>query len=125
MMKTLSAVLMMSAVALSGCVVRSGPANATPVSGPVQTSGGSGSSAIVVANQSSNTICYIHISPSSDSNWGPDRLGATETVGPGASRGWSVDPGNWDIQLQDCQHNELLEQRDVTVAGAGIQLTYQ
>lgn len=125
MTKSFSALVLVGAVALSGCIVRSGPANASPVSGPVQTSGGTGSSAVVVANQSSQTICYVNISPSSDSNWGPDRLGSTETIAPGASRGWSVDPGNWDMRLQDCNHNVLQEERNVAVAGAGIQLTYQ
>lgn len=121
MRMTRNALCLVGAIAFSGCFMHAG---STPVTGPVQTSGGTGTSAIVIANQGASAICYVHISPSETDDWGPDRLATSETIASGDTRGWSVDPGNWDIQLQDCNSNTLLEERDIAVSGAGIQITY-
>lgn len=90
---------------------------------PAQTSGGSGSSAFVISNQSSNTICYVYVSTNNDPNWGPDRLGSSETIPPAAQRAWNIEPGVWDMKFEDCQHHPVFERRGVPIQGAGVMVT--
>ncbi len=99
-------------LSLAGCIMRPGPGGdpANPSSG--------GASAIVVRNNSSATICYVNISSTSDSDWGGDQLASDETVGPGASRTWTVGAGSYDVRLQDCNHGTLAERRGISVNGA-------
>ncbi|MCS6800011.1 MAG: hypothetical protein NZ898_16095 [Myxococcota bacterium] len=118
-------------LAAGGCVLQAGPGGAnTTAYNPndaqmrdAQIDAGSGP-ALVIRNASNRTICYVQISPSSDSQWGPDRLGASETILPGRIRGWRVTPGNWDVRILDCDQNVLGEERNVRVQGQGTVLTY-
>jgi len=126
----MNARLLIATVALAllfttGCLIRSGPGDESE--GSTASSGGSsssGSSAIVVENASGRTICYAYISASSDSNWGPDRLGS-DVISPGESYGMPVSPGTYDFKLEDCDHNELLDRRAIAVSGTGVALTYR
>lgn len=55
---------------------------------------------LVVANQSTTgkAVTEVNYSNCSDPSWGPDRLPGGEELRPGASRGWSVTSGCWDIR---------------------------
>ena len=79
-------------------------------------------SEFLIVNQSQFTICYVHFSPTSDPNWGADRLGPTEVVNPGQQRGWAVPADTYDFQLQDCNHRVLMERRREPV-GSGQRRT--
>lgn len=101
-------------------------------SGCIMTDGGSTASGatngngppLVVRNNSSTKICYIQVSHSSQSTWGPDQLGAQETLDPGGTKGWNLtEAGEWDIRLLDCQQNSLVERR-ITVGPGGAEFTY-
>lgn len=89
--------------------------------GGVSSNGGA-AGVILIDNESSTTICYAMISSSSDPNWGPDQLGS-DTIPAGQSYAWSVGSGVWDVQLQDCDHSVMSEQRGVDVSSSGVMLT--
>jgi hypothetical protein len=70
-----------------------------------------------VINDSPQTICYVNFSLSTDTSWGPDRLGSTETIGPGASRAFETEPGIYDMRLLDCDQNVLFTQFRINLSG--------
>lgn len=97
--------------------------------GPVASGGGTMPSSqapaagtFLINNQTSGTICYAMFSPASDPNWGPDQLGSN-VITAGSSYSWTVGLGVWDVKLEDCDHNTLLERRGVDIQGAGTLLT--
>ncbi len=121
-----SALLVTGLVVGSGCGGPQAPAAEPASAGPAAPAEPASSGpALVVRNSSSQTICYVSFSPASDGSWGPDRLGASEVIAPGATRGWRVPASSYDIRLQDCDHNVILDRRGVAVAGEGVLLTYQ
>jgi hypothetical protein len=58
---------------------------------------------VAVINRTRDTICYLYLSPINDDSWSDDVLGST-TVSDGATRTIRVPPGNWDIRIENCQH---------------------
>ena len=97
------------------------PAGATH--GGVVTQGGN--THFAIDNQSSLTVCYVNVSETSNGNWGPDRLGSSETIPPGTSRYWTIDAGYWDFRFLDCNQRVLMERRSVSVDGGGIVVTFR
>ena len=73
------------------------------------------SAEFLIVNQSAMTICYVNFSPTTDPNWGEDRLGATEVIGPGQSRGWRVPADTYDFRLVDCNQRTLMERRGESI----------
>jgi hypothetical protein len=55
---------------------------------------------IVVKNASSLEIVVVNITACSDPTWGPDRLGPTETIAPGAQRSFTAAPGCQDVRAR-------------------------
>jgi hypothetical protein len=76
----------------------------------------------LVVNESAYTICYVNFSPTTDSMWGPDRLGAQEVIAPGQSRGWAVPADTYDFRLLDCNQQVLMERRGEPI-GSGQRRT--
>jgi hypothetical protein len=70
--------------------------------------------ALVLHNQSSQTICFVYMSFSSDPGWGPDWLG-DEFILPGESWSLGVSPNQYDLQLQDCAGNVLHEEYNLGI----------
>ena len=105
-----------------GCGSSMGSVETMPAGGGAATGG---SAAFAITNESSDTICYVYISPSDQSSWGPDQLSENETIQPGTARTWQLGSGNYDLRLEDCGRGRLLERRSVAIAGSGIQLTYR
>jgi len=59
---------------------------------------------VTIVNNTGYTIWYVYISPSTDSNWGPDRLGSTQTIRSGQSVTLNIpDPTvtQYDIKVID------------------------
>jgi len=70
-----------------------------------------------MVNNSGSTVCYVFISPSTDSAWGGDWLGRSETIGPGGSRNFAVPPGqDFDMMAADCDQNTLHDQRGIAIS---------
>ncbi len=74
---------------------------------------------MVVQNSSSQTICYVQLSPSSDSNWGNDQLASDEVIAPGGVREWEITSGMWDVRLLDCDQTPLYQQQGIAVEPNG------
>lgn len=68
-----------------------------------------------VHNGSSTEICFLYISPVSDTHWGPDVLGS-RTLSPDETDHYEMTPGAWDFKAEDCSHHELFQLRNQTVA---------
>ena len=60
---------------------------------------------ISIANETGYEVHYVYISPSSDDNWGSDKLGSDEVLRDGAFRRFSLPPLNvtrtYDIRIVD------------------------
>lgn len=59
-----------------------------------------GSATLVLINSTTTSVYFVYISECSSSDWGPDRLGASETIAVNASRSWTLDPGCWDVRAE-------------------------
>ncbi len=81
--------------------------------------GGGGSGAFVLENRSGQTICYVFISPSSQSTWGDDWLGSTEVVEDGQTREFNVSPGDYDLRADTCDNTAISEVYGITVSSSG------
>jgi hypothetical protein len=128
-MRGMNALVAWAALTLSAAC---GPTYAT--SGPTQAPAGATHGGVVVQggnthfaidNQSSVNVCYVQVSQTTNNNWGPDRLGSSETIPPGTSRYWTIDPGQWDFRFLDCNRRTLMERRGVGVDGSGIVVTFR
>ncbi|MEO0563217.1 MAG: serine protease [Chloroflexota bacterium] len=83
-----------------------------------------GEASLVVANNSRETICFVFISPSSASTWGEDQLGDTEVISSGATRSWDLESGTYDVRFLDCEGEEMLDERGISVRDGAFQLDY-
>ncbi|MBN1310247.1 MAG: hypothetical protein JXB30_02430 [Anaerolineae bacterium] len=78
---------------------------------------GSRQAGLTVVNNTDTEMCYIYISLSANATWGPDRLGDDETVPVGRSRTFSLSPGTWDVRIEDCSENVILEKGEIVISG--------
>ena len=85
----------------------------------VPTAGGGGAATVTLINQSGQSVCYVHISLSTEQYWGDDWLGSTEIVADGATRAFGVEPGTWDMQAQTCDGETIEEEYGNFVGPAG------
>jgi len=129
-MARLTLPLLAAAVLVSGCVVRSAPAEPTSCEftavGDEQVAEAAPAGedpALVVRNASSKPVCYVNISQSDSERWGPDRLGPNEVLDPGEVRGWRLPPNAYDVRLIGCDRQPLLDRRAIAVRDAGILMT--
>ena len=69
--------------------------------------GGSGGNVRIV-NELSVPVCFVQMSPSSQTTWGDDWLGPDEVISPGSSHSFDVptDRGPYDIRLSACPNGE-------------------
>src|SRR3990170_268563 len=81
--------------------------------------GGSGSGVFRLDNQSGQTICYVYISPTTNSEWGDDLLGATEVIETGQTRNFTVSAGDYDLRADTCDSIAISEVYGVTVPSSG------
>lgn len=62
---------------------------------------GPGTSELTIINSSSADWCELHMTLSTDANWGPDLLGGTLPAGGTHAEG-GIEPGTYDVQLIPC-----------------------
>jgi hypothetical protein len=85
----------------------------------------SGDLEITVVNRSPDDVCYVMISESDLETWGEDRLGAEETIEPGANRVFGLDAGTYDVRLETCDEAgmatawEISRNTTITVGASG------
>ena len=97
------------------------PVGPTPVT-PVGVVGGPVARMVDVhvVNGTGQVVCYLHVSPASDTQWGDDRLGE-QTLPPGAVLRMQLDSRypTWDLLAQDCDRGTLAELRDQPLPADG------
>lgn len=84
-----------AAALLACCAVLAVAACGDDSSGPSAPEG-----TLTITNASDQTILIVNFSTCDDPSWGDDRLGASETIAPGASRSWDVAPGCYDVRAR-------------------------
>jgi hypothetical protein len=115
--------ILSSALGASGCAGRQQPQQAPVIMAPQQQAVASAS--FVIENQSAESICYVNISPSTDTQWGPDQLGEAETLSPGTDRGWTLPLGNYDFRFLDCNQQTMMERRGIALNQTGVTVTFR
>jgi hypothetical protein len=76
---------------------------------------GGGQNTFYVENNSSTTVCYLYMAPSSQTEWGDDWLGS-DTLPTGTTFTISNLASNtYDLKAEDCSHNILATQLGVAV----------
>ncbi len=67
------------------------------------TGGTGGSVAMTLVNRTSDSVCYLYLSPPGEDSWGNDWLGSG-TLGAGEQQTLSLPHGQWDLRTENCQH---------------------
>ncbi len=62
---------------------------------------------LLLDNASGETICYVYISPTADTSWGPDRLENDEVIPAWENRAFTLAPGSYDLRADDCNQEML------------------
>jgi S1-C subfamily serine protease len=110
---------LLSAMTHAGPSGTGGPATPQPTAPP------EGSALFRIENQGTVPICYVYISPWTETTWGEDWLGPTETIQVGASRDFFVTPRiMYDLLLRDCSRADLADMRSIFVSDFGYTYTY-
>jgi len=65
--------------------------------------------------RSGAVVCYVFLSPSGAQNWGFDRLGVDEGIDVGGATAFIVPAGFYDLLAQDCDQNDIADERDLDV----------
>jgi hypothetical protein len=100
--------------ALTPCLVMLGLA-ACGDSGP---SGPTAQASLVLRNDAGSPIQVVRFARCEDPDWGSNRLGAGETIAPGAVRTWSIAPGCWDLHAGTTTHSGYWYDGEVNAGGA-------
>jgi hypothetical protein len=64
-------------------------------------------------NRDAGEICYVYIAPPAADSWGKDYLGSAETLPEGDVRVLFVRPGQYDIALENCDAEVVVEAYDI------------
>ncbi len=94
------------------------PVQPTPI--PDQPVAPTGTVELTVNNVSGATVCYIFISPNTDTTWGSDWLDSDQMVPDQQSVTFDVSPGIYDIRMADCDEGSVEQyyieiQQDTTI----------
>ncbi len=98
---------------LSSLVLGACGAARPAIDGRIQATGAPGR--FRLANASAWTVCFVYMSPSNYSGWGPDWLGSRETMMTGVARDFEVNAGTYDIKLETCQREVVFQRFGVEV----------
>lgn len=85
-------------------------------SATVETDHGTGAS-ITLSNVGQETVCYVYISPTTDTTWGDDELGPAQTISSGGTVEFIVGPGDYDLRAEACDQSVFIEEGDINVSG--------
>lgn len=73
-----------------------------------------------VENYMNSSICYLNVSPRDSDDWGWDLLGTSDIIEPGyAYTVYVVPDQKYDIQILDCDENELDTVEGVKIGTGG------
>ena len=75
---------------------------------------------VTIENLSAGRICYVQMSPSDASNWGPDELGANDFIEPQQSWKFEIPATIVDLRLLDCDEKVLAEEYKLDASESGF-----
>jgi hypothetical protein len=102
----------------AGCFGSGGGGAGSTSATTLQAATGYGPASVQMVNSSNEAIYYIHMSPTSQSTWGPDLLG-NQVLQRGQSFNiGNIGAGNWDIRVVD-QSRNYKEWRNVYIEPGG------
>lgn len=82
----------------------------------------SDSAQITITNNAAlEVICGVYISPTTSSAWGNNLL--EDAMQPGQSETWDITAGTYDVLLQNCEDEDLLDLREQDIRGT-LTITY-
>lgn len=80
---------------------------------------------LVVDNQTGTTICWLYVSATTDTEWGPDELGEGTLADGETFTVTGIEPGNYDLRADDCDGNVLSQDYDVAIDAEGATWTVE
>ncbi|HEC24277.1 MAG TPA: serine/threonine protein kinase [Chloroflexi bacterium] len=76
-----------------------------------------GTVSLTVVNDSSYVICYVYISPTTDTTWGASDLPEGLSIRPGQQRSFTIEPGDWDLRAETCDQQTYWERLGNSISG--------
>lgn len=70
-----------------------------------------------IINEGSQPICYLQISLSTATEWGPDWLGSEQMIDPGTSLTFELSADTYDARALNCNEEVLAEQYGIAIEG--------
>jgi serine protease Do len=67
---------------------------------------------LILENDSTETICYVLISPADTDEWGDDWLGESDVIEPGDTHTFESPAGIYDLEARDCDGKALATEWD-------------
>lgn len=80
---------------------------------PVPTS----EAALNIVNEAQNPICNLYFSLTDAPEWGGNHLADGERIAAGTSRLFRIPAGTYDVRIEDCTFNVLLQEQRISIAG--------
>ncbi len=71
---------------------------------------------LYIENGSSVPICYVYLVPPIAQNWGFDKLGMDYGIDTGETRIFQVPAGEYDLALDDCDQQPLIEEYGLDIS---------
>lgn len=80
-----------------------------PTTAPATPGGGSTGELLelLVTNESTEQICYLYITETDATDWGPDQLGSDVVVVGDDYTITDIPPGSYDVKTEDCEYNVI------------------
>ncbi len=75
----------------------------------------SGSIRLSIQNSRAEPLCFVHLSPVSETSWGSSWLRPGDPIGPTATHEFGVIAGIYDIMVRNCSQHTVLDRRAVSV----------
>lgn len=78
----------------------------------------SSTATLEIINDGDAPICYLQISLTTATEWGPDWLGEEEVISAGTSRSFELTPDTYDIRALDCDQETIKEEYGIEMTGS-------
>jgi hypothetical protein len=69
-----------------------------------------------LSNNAGAPVCYIYVVPPDGEHWRRNRLAVDEIVNPGETRIMDIPAGEYDVRVESCRRDVLLEDYSVNIA---------
>jgi hypothetical protein len=79
---------------------------------------------LVIENTGNQTVCYVYLSLTTDTEWGPDQLGESDVIPSGSQYTITdIPPNTYDLRATDCDGNDLALEYGVAFDASGYTWT--